>query len=831
MNTPYHLEFATTDDLLYIKFYASHLTTPFIMPKSSFSHKISKFSGYLPLRVTLVLPFTIQIVLVVSLIWYLSFSNGQKSVNEVTTQLRNEITTRIEQHIHSYLKMAPLINQMNADALRMGLLNLDQPESVERYFWQHLQTFDYISYVSYASTKGDYIGVERREKHDAEVGVTGNKFYLYTKDSEYLANNQGGRLKLTNQMKDYDPRTRPWFIDTVAANRPIWSQIYALLDPTNLTKPVTLSVSANQPYYDDTGTLRGVLGTDIFLSQISGFLNSLQIGQTGKTFIMERTGEIVASSTAEKPYLIDTQTQAVRRLKAYDSEIPLIYATAQFLSTHFQNLANITSNQQLEFEFNGYKHFLQVKPLQDQGGIDWLTVVVIPQSDFMEHIRANTRTTVLLCSLALFITILLGLPISQWLVEPVLRLKMAARRLAEGEWEQDLPLERADEIGDLAWSFRSMAIQLKDIFKDLENKVVERTAQLQQKNELIRKIFGRYLSDEIVTNLLESETGLSLGGERREITLLTSDLRGFTAQSERFAPEEVIKIINLYLATMAEVITQYQGTIDEFMGDGILVLFGAPTVREDDTERAIACAIAMQLAMETVNAQVTAWGFSPLEMGIGINTGEVVVGNIGSEKRTKYGVIGKEVNLTYRIESYTTGGQILISWKTLQRSNTIVSIREEKQVHPKGIQHVLTIYHVVGMGGKYHLKLPFQEEVFVEVPEQILLQYTMVEGKHLSETAFYGSLIKLSAKGALIRSETQWGGLQVKTFVPDSLSNIKLNFLSLEEKALANEDVYAKVLGTEADENCFYVHFTAKPANVGKRLMEIYRQGGGQNLS
>ncbi|NER51367.1 MAG: adenylate/guanylate cyclase domain-containing protein, partial [Symploca sp. SIO1A3] len=215
----------------------------------------------------------------------------------------------------------------------------------------------------------------------------------------------------------------------------------------------------------------------------------------------------------------------------------------------------------------------------------------------------------------------------------------------------------------------------------------------------IRKTFGRYLTDEIVAKLLENPEGLSLGGERRKITILVSDLRGFTSLSERLPPEEVVKILNFYLGYMADVITSYRGTIDEFMGDGILVFFGAPTVREDDAERAVACAIAMQLAMEPVNAKMKELGLPQLEMGIGINTGEVVVGNIGSEKRTKYGVVGRQMNLTYRIESYTIGGQILISEYTLKELKPPLKINGEKEVLPKGVKQPISIYDVGGIGG------------------------------------------------------------------------------------------------------------------------------------
>lgn len=334
----------------------------------------------------------------------------------------------------------------------------------------------------------------------------------------------------------------------------------------------------------------------------------------------------------------------------------------------------------------------------------------------------------------------------------------------------------------------------------------------------IRKTFGRYLTDEIVANLLESPKGLSLGGERREITILTSDLRGFTATSERLPPEEVIKVINFYLGHMADVITQYQGTIDEFMGDGILVLFGAPTRRSDDAERAVACAVAMQLAMTEVNESVKAWGLAPLEMGIGINTGEVVVGNIGSEKRTKYGVMGSQVNLTYRIESYTTPGQILISESTLKAAGAIVQVIGQKEVKPKGVQNPLQIYDVGGIAGVHNLYLLQEEEVFMPLSEPIPVLYTELSGKHVGEIMLQGYLMQLSAKGALLKPDPT-NAIEF----PAPLSNLKLNFLPWGEQTTNSDDIYAKVLDRPAAQGGFYILFTAKPSAVATQLETLYQ--------
>jgi adenylate cyclase len=331
----------------------------------------------------------------------------------------------------------------------------------------------------------------------------------------------------------------------------------------------------------------------------------------------------------------------------------------------------------------------------------------------------------------------------------------------------------------------------------------------------IRNTFGRYLSNEIVATLLESPEGLKLGGERKKITLLTSDLRGFTATSERLPPEEVVKILNYYLGFMADVITKYQGTIDEFMGDGILVLFGAPISRPDDATRAIACSLEMQLAMKTVNQKMKEWQLPPLEMGIGINTGEVVVGNIGSEKRTKYGVVGNQVNLTYRIESYTIGGQIIISETTLNEAGSIVKIVGEKQVTPKGVKAPLMIYEVGGIEGDYNIFLEQDQEIFVNLPQVIKLRYSLLKGKDISDEIILGQLIQLSAKNALIKLEDP------EMTIPEPLSNIKINFFEFNSEPIT-EDIYAKVLEDPAENHHFYIRFTAQPPQVKLQLDQLY---------
>lgn len=344
------------------------------------------------------------------------------------------------------------------------------------------------------------------------------------------------------------------------------------------------------------------------------------------------------------------------------------------------------------------------------------------------------------------------------------------------------------------------------------------TASIANSAFVLRKTFGRYLSDEVVANLLESKEGLKLGGKRQKITILTSDLRGFTALSEQMLPEEVVTILNIYLKSMLDAIATYQGTVDKFMGDGIMVLFGAPTVRDDDAKRAVACAVAMQLAMSDVNRQMKQLGFPLLEMGIGINTGEAVVGNIGSEKHSEYTAIGNQINLAFRVETYTTGRQILISSSTLQEvGESTLRIDFHKQVQPKGVKQPITIYEVSGISNPYNLFLPEQEDIFLPLAEELPIVYSVLDGKTVGNAQFQGCIIKLSPKGAEIRTKNQPGDS-----IPSPLSNIKLNLLEAGQAEEQSDDIYAKVLEKSGNPDSFYIHFTFQSPALMQRLSQAY---------
>ena len=312
--------------------------------------------------------------------------------------------------------------------------------------------------------------------------------------------------------------------------------------------------------------------------------------------------------------------------------------------------------------------------------------------------------------------------------------------------------------------------------------VVYRFIREERERHFIHATFGRYLSKEVVEELLGSPEGLKMSGESRQVTFLVSDLRGFTSLSSRLPAHEIINILNNYFERMMEIIARYRGTVDELQGDGILVFFGAPFSASDDAERAIACAIEMQNEMLGVNRAQRQKNLPELSMGIGINTGEVVVGNIGSEKRTKYGAVGSPINTTYRIESNTIGGQILISPVTYQKIESRLLIQDTMVVRFKGIDHSVTLYDVKGIKGKHEVSLyEMAPEEFRGLDAPLAMICFIVEGKTVSDREIPGHITGLSPLGAEVTLDEA-----VELF-----SNLKILLVSTETSFLS--EIYAKV--------------------------------------
>jgi signal transduction histidine kinase/DNA-binding NarL/FixJ family response regulator len=449
----------------------------------------AKTSGKLPLRTVLIVPFIVQIFAAVGLTGYLSLQNGQKAVNELVAHLQTEVSSRVDQHLDNYAANTRYLTQIDGEQIDLGLLNPQDADRLAHFFAKQVKTYN-VGYVLYGSKAGDFIasGYYREStipNHgNPDISFVLPKRYGTTDLYNYATNTQGVANQPFEGTKDYQYQKEGWYAKGFETGKPGWSEIYQWE-----TNNYPLSIATSRPLYDKSGALIGSVGVEQRLSQISDFLRQIKVSKSSKTFILERNGFLVASSS-EAP-VFSVVNQKPQRLKGVESQDALIQSTSEYLNNHFHDLKTIQKSSQLDFVLkNGQRQFVQVTPWKDEWGLDWLVVVAMPESDFMGQIEANTFNTILLCLGALGLATVLGVYTSRWIARPIFQLSQASEAIAQGELDQNVEASGVKELGVLSQSFNHMAQQLRDSFatlektnQELENRVEERTSELKHAKE------------------------------------------------------------------------------------------------------------------------------------------------------------------------------------------------------------------------------------------------------------------------------------------------------------------------------------------------------------
>ncbi|KJR41573.1 Adenylyl cyclase class-3/4/guanylyl cyclase [Candidatus Magnetoovum chiemensis] len=563
-----------------------------------------------------------------------------------------------------------------------------------------------------------------------------------------------------NLPTDFDPRTRPWYKQAVKAKKLLLTSLYK--DAATGDLVTTMSM----PVYHNT-TLIGVLGMDIPLDEVIEIIRSLKVGQNSSAHLVNEEGTYIYSDKEDK-----ILSETIH--KSEDAEI----------------FKAFLSNEQNSVIYERKDYIVARKiPLSL-----WYVFFHLPSSEVNQPLVKVYITFGAGLITAIFTLILVIRWISSLISSPILKLADGVKEISAGRYGKILEIPSKDEVGYLTYAFNQMS-------KDLEEK------------EFIRSTFGRYVSEDVVRELLGNPKGLELGGKKEHVTILMSDLRGFTRMSEKLGAEAVVSLLNNYLGEMTDIIMRYGGTIDEFIGDAIMVIFGAPIRFPDHAACAAACAIEMQLAMEKVNQWNRQNNYPEIEMGIGINTGNAVVGNIGSNKRSKFGVVGKHVNLTARIEAYTTGGQIYISENTKEILGSALKIADQFQVKTKGVETPITVYSISAISGDYNLALKQETPLYINVEDKkALIHYNILEGKNIADKTYTADVIKLSSKEAVIRLPDNERQL-------DLHYNVQLKFVSKNAKPIS-EDVYGKVTDVK-DMPFVNIRFTSNIESIDELIERL----------
>ncbi|MFC2094823.1 ATP-binding protein [Candidatus Bipolaricaulota bacterium] len=429
---------------------------------------------------------------IASTVWYW---NWRQAAGDSARMVQSEIGSRIEDHILRFLAIPHEISEVNAAALRLVDRDTFGPHDLETLFLEQIRVFETISSIYAGSPEGGLVDAGRE-------GAGGLLYVIETAGfrsgsfNKYRVDNEGSRGELLSTIPDFDATTRPWFTEAVETKDATWSDIYVLFSGQDM------AVAASRPVYDVNGNLLLVLSSDIFLSQIDEFLGSLEYGETGLGFIIERSGLLVASST-DTPPLRGDNTDPVLRVLALDSQSSLIQQTARFLQETFGELATIDAGFQGEFSLDGDRLFVQVRPIRDAYGIDWLSVIVIPESDFLGPIIASMKTALILLAIALTLTIGAGVVFAKRVTRPLEELASAAQAMGESRFVQIPHSKRIREIRDLSFSLEDMGNRLDSTLGNLREEIDEREqAQrtLQESEELLRMYIEKAPIAIFVTN-------------------------------------------------------------------------------------------------------------------------------------------------------------------------------------------------------------------------------------------------------------------------------------------------------------------------------------------
>lgn len=428
------------------------------------SHQNSSTKRY-SLRVVLVLMFSLQLIVFAVIIGWLSFRNSLQTIEEIIGQLQTEITFRIKEHLYQYLAIPPLISKINQQAIEKGYLNPNNQLELEQYLFEQIKLFPKMTFISYSTEEGNYTGAHRQIDNGLLRIIVENEStnHVFT---TYEVDELGNKLKVVKSTPNFDPRKRPWYQQTIQRKKRTW------YDPYKYVQYDSLGLGLGAPVHNTQGEIIGVLTSDLALIDISRFLSSLKIGKTGYAFIIEKNGNLIASSNLEEK-LAFLENGTLQRVSALQSNTLLIQQTANYLKQYFKDFNSINQEKSLSFEVDKQRNFVNILPYQDEYGLDWLVVVVLPEQDFVAKTNANLEITFLFSLGALLIAILIATLFARWITLPLEKMSLIAMDIANGNWQQRLEhlhYSRNDEIGDLSRAFRKMGEQLKFSFDALEMK-------------------------------------------------------------------------------------------------------------------------------------------------------------------------------------------------------------------------------------------------------------------------------------------------------------------------------------------------------------------------
>jgi adenylate cyclase len=599
------------------------------------------------------------LVTVLPIVSYNYYQN-KGMILESADDLMNQITLNVMEKTANFLLPASTVVEISARLAKTGVISCADHRQVELYTTGVLKSYPQMCMLFLGDEQGNYLRSWRLPDGKIETRIIQRqtsppKDVIKHCDFECKVL----RTETSSEIK-YDPRDRPWYLGAKATRANFWTDLYILF---RNKKP---AVTSAYPLTDNQGKLLGVWGTDIELDEMSNFLKSLKIGKNGLAFIVNEKNEVVAYPDASR--IVKEEEGKLRPIRV--EELGLGSVTAAF--EEFVQ----TGRHKSVVESHGKRYLASIRQFPQSFAAPWKVAVVVPEDDFVGSAKRIIRDTVFICLVILLISIFMATLLARAISKPIKLLTAEAKKISDFHLEDSPAIKsRIKEIQLMTRAVAAMRTGLQ--------------------------AFRRYVPAELVRQLIQTGEGATLGGHKKELTVFFSDISGFTTIAEQLGPEELMLHLSEYFDELTRILSEHQGTVDKYIGDGIMAFWGAPLPDADHASRACQAALLCQARLKVLNQKWAEAGKPVFPTRIGISTGETVVGNVGSSERINYTVMGDNVNLASRLEGanrlYATG--ILVSQTTYEKVAAEFWFRPVDIIAVKGKTAETTVYELMGRKG------------------------------------------------------------------------------------------------------------------------------------
>ncbi|WP_245183334.1 adenylate/guanylate cyclase domain-containing protein [Legionella israelensis] len=625
--------------------------------------KVNKYRKMKDFKVSIRVSIITLFVILLSLIGFSIISIQYVALNKIlsssTIRLIDKSSLLVKERFRNYFLPLNTYLLEIKNMIHQDIIHPENREQFDKFLIESIDDNLELSMIYFATPKGNFYGVERG---------TNGKLYLdhiinFPKPSSrirYEVGTQGNIVKTQWQKKDFDPRKRPWYQKAVKAGKVIWTDVYKFHGfQSGINADEQYGISSAAPIYDSKRRLKGVIGIDLTVNNLQRFIQSLQITKNTIIYIINENNQILAYR--------DMTRQDNLLGKRLSPELVKKLFSAFSSSGLYQGKTLVTSYQK-----NSQDYFLAYQPLTDHSKKVWHAIILVPSNDVLAPLKHLSLRSLLLTIFILFIGIIIVRYISQKISRPIIQLAREAKKIKKLELKPQPPLKT--RIKEISYMDRSLTAVRSGLSS-----------------------FERYVPKSLVKKLVKNGKIAEVGGKNQDITILFSDIKNFTALSEKTDPQQLMNYLSDYFQSMTEVILHSHGTLDKYIGDGIMALWNAPIFDAQHALHACQTAIEMMDKLKKLNKNNQKLGLPELTIRIGINSGEAIVGNVGSEERLGYTALGDAVNIASRLESinkiYHT--HIIVSESTFKQVESFFAFRLLDKVAVRGKHESTTIYELI----------------------------------------------------------------------------------------------------------------------------------------